>query len=105
MNTYGAAFDEALDGERIRKQRDRVRDWMLGHGEWRTLAEIREALRFADSSISAQLRHLRKPRFGSYRVEKRRRDGSGTWEYRVSPAEKLFALIDPRPASAEQAPF
>ena len=104
MNTHGAAFDEALDCARLEKQRDRVRDWMLEHGEWRTLAEIREALRFADSSISAQLRHLRKPRFGSYRVEKRRR-GGGTWEYRVSPAEQLFALNDRRPASAEQAPF
>jgi hypothetical protein len=43
---------------------------------------------YASASISAQLRHLRKPQFGSHCVEKRRRphkDGKvgGTYEYLV----------------------
>jgi hypothetical protein len=61
---------------------ERVRDHVLqssARGRWLTLAEIQAALeaawrcRFPEVSISAQLRHLKKPLFGSYRLEKRRR--------------------------------
>jgi hypothetical protein len=60
---------------------------------WRSLAEIARATRYPEASVSAQLRHLRKSRFGGYRVRKRlRRSESGerefqrgpTWEYRVA---------------------
>jgi hypothetical protein len=74
-----------------------IRELMLrvgARGEWLTLGEVAAMTEFAEASISAQLRHLRKPSFGSYSVEKRRRRGSGdeaekfwrggTWEYRVS---------------------
>lgn len=45
----------------------------------------------AVASISARLRDLRKPKFGGYVVERRRRT-VGTWEYRVSlPAEESEA--------------
>ena len=70
-------------------------------GIWLTLAEIAEATEFAEPSISAQLRHLRKAHHGGYHVEKRRRQsvrGAATmrkirdtrrgpviWEYRVLP--------------------
>ena len=70
-------------------------------GSWLTLAEIAEATEFAEASISAQLRHLRKAHHGGYHVEKRRRQsvrGAATmrkirdarrgpmiWEYRVLP--------------------
>jgi len=77
-----------------------IRDLMLNssnRGEWLTLAEIALQTEFGEASISAQLRHLRKPRHGAYRVEKRRRrlDASktpteefafaanGLWEYQV----------------------
>ena len=91
FTVYGPAYDDRLDGPRLRRQHQQIREWMLAHGGWRTLAEIREALGYSDASISAQLRHLRKPQFGSYRVEKRRRNGRGTWEYRVSRQEKCAA--------------
>lgn len=81
----GPAYDKHLDGPRLRRQHEAIRDWMLAHGSWRTLVEMRESLGYPESSISAQLRHLRKPQFGSYVVEKRRRHASGTWEYRVLP--------------------
>ena len=38
-------------------------------GIWLTLAEIAEATEFAEASISAQLRHLRKAHHGGYHVE------------------------------------
>jgi hypothetical protein len=53
-------------------------------GQWRTLYEIAKATGDPETSTSAQLRHLRKPRFGGYVVEKRRRTATaGTWEYRL----------------------
>ncbi len=42
-------------------------------GVWLTLGEIAESTEFAEASISAQLRHLRKPHNGGYCVEKRNR--------------------------------
>jgi hypothetical protein len=71
-------------------------------GIWLSLAEIAEATEFAEASISAQLRHLRKVHHGGHRVEKRRRGsahiaaggrqkvgdarrGPVIWEYRVRP--------------------
>jgi len=78
-----------------------IRDVMLTSsraGTWLTLGEIAEQTQFGEASISAQLRHLRKPRHGSYIVEKRRRaengrapeepggvSSAGFWEYQVLP--------------------
>jgi hypothetical protein len=53
-------------------------------GEWRTLSEISQTTGDPQASISAQLRHLRKPRFGSFRVEREYR-GNGLYVYRVLP--------------------
>lgn len=85
MGTFGPAYDEDVDGPRVRDQMARVRAVMQG-GTWRTLAEIAALTQAPESSVSAQLRHLRKARFGAHQVEKRRRvEGAGTWEYRVLP--------------------
>lgn len=89
--TFGPAYEPELDSERIEKQHEAIRDFMLaepenGHSQWWTLAEIREKLDHPEASISAQLRHLRKAEFGGYKVEKRRRSG-GTWEYKVQEQE------------------
>lgn len=77
----GPAYVRELDAERLTRQLDTIRAYMLTVG-WVTLAEIHAATGYPESSISAQLRHLRKPRFGSYDVQKRRRS-AGTYEYRV----------------------
>lgn len=91
--SYGPAYDKQRDGARLKHQHEKIRDWMLTQNDWRTLAEMHQALSYPESSISAQLRHLRKSQFGSYRVEKRRRrTGTGTWEYRVLPPEKSGTL-------------
>ena len=85
MSTFGPAYEAKLDHRRIMKQMERIQRLMFD-GEWRTLGEIAEITDDPESSISAQLRHLRKPRFGMYDVQKRRRtDNGGTWEYRVLP--------------------
>jgi hypothetical protein len=59
---------------------------------WLTLDELAKLTHYPPASISAQLRHLRKPRFGGFVVEKRPREFGramrgeefGTvWEYQL----------------------
>ena len=78
----GSDYVPALDNGRLDRQIDRVRRAM-DDGEWRTLDEIELITGDPQASISAQLRHLTKPRFGAWRKERRRRT-AGTWEYRIS---------------------
>ena len=87
MSTFGPAYVKALDEPRLHDQMGRVKDYMLD-GAWHTLAEIAQATGAPEASVSAQLRHLRKQRFGGWIVEKRRRS-AGTWEYRLcAPVEE-----------------
>ncbi len=57
----------------------------LTSGQWLTLPELSQRTGDSQSSASAQIRHLRKPANGGYRVLKRRRgrDESGLFEYRL----------------------
>jgi len=57
---------------------------------WRSLPEISRATNDPEASVSAQLRHLRKERFGSHTVERRKRT-QGLHEYRLT--ENLTTLI------------
>jgi hypothetical protein len=91
--TFGPAYDKRRDGARLNRQHERIRDFMLARCDWKTLAELSQALGYPESSVSAQLRHLRKKRFGAHLVLKRRRNGKkGTWEYSVLPPEKPTTL-------------
>jgi len=61
-------------------------DLSTADGGWMTLRELAELTNYGEASISAQLRHLRKTRFGGYVVAKRRRGppADGVWEYRIT---------------------
>ena len=84
----------------VRRQREVIRDVMLSAGQcstWLTLEELAKLTHYPPASISAQLRHLRKPQFGAFAVVKRTRrvnpalrgDGFGTlWEYSVAQAQQ-----------------
>lgn len=96
--TFGPDYHRESDGSRLNTQMLRICAFMLQSSacnHWLTLAEIRSALesrwiaKFPEASVSAQLRHLRKIAFGSYRLEKRRRGGAsaGIYEYRLSEPE------------------
>ena len=65
----------------------------MRNGNWYTLEDIETETGDPQASISAQLRHLRKVRFGGHTIEKRRKgsEKSGLWEYRlkVNPGSKL----------------
>ena len=99
-------MEEVMDGER-RKERvegrrehmstqlEIVRQVMLmaaQYDSWMTLEELARKTKFAEASISAQLRHLRKAEHGAFEVEKRRRTcdealrtntRERVWEYQV----------------------
>jgi hypothetical protein len=96
-----------------------IRDLMLAaarRGAWLTLGEIAEMTEIGEASVSAQLRHLRKPRYGLHLVEKRQRTeysvvpgseghvrssekrrivpGPVMWEYRVLPSAGCRMIAD-----------
>ena len=80
----GSDYARDADGPRLARQHERIRDLMLD-AQWRTLNEIAVATGDPPASISAQLRHLRKARFGSWIIEKRPRSerSRGLYEYRM----------------------
>jgi DNA ligase-1 len=86
MQFDGPAYAPAYDDARLTQQHLRIRKVMLDKA-WRTLAELEVLTNDPPASISAQLRHLRKKRFGSYVVERRVRGDrkNGLYEYRLLP--------------------
>jgi hypothetical protein len=77
------------DTKRLTGQIKRVYD-LMADGAWRTLDEIHQATNDPHASISAQLRHLRKPRFGSHTVDRRARGdrSQGLYEYRLELTQR-----------------
>ena len=86
LDFTGSNYSPEHDHARLMRQHERIRDYMLGHGGWYTLDELSEATNAPPASVSAQLRHLRKARFGSWTVQKRRRGdrSNGLYEYHLS---------------------
>jgi hypothetical protein len=94
-----------------RRQRDVLCDVLLSARRcetWLTLDELAKLTHYPPASISAQLRHLRKPRYGGFMVEKRPRAASaalrgedfGTvWEYQLRRAIRKNVVETPRRAA------
>jgi hypothetical protein len=104
---FDGVYDEEKNQKRMTHQLDMVLDFMLD-SQWCTVPEIVQGLtthnmaegkctqcnttdrtqpcllvRATETGISARLRDLRKPKFGGYTVEIRRRSDGGLWEYRL----------------------
>lgn len=86
----GETFDVEQDQARLAGQLARV-FVLMSDGEWRTSDDIKAQIKVAtkiddsEAGISARLRDLRKPRFGSHTVERRRTaPDSGLYEYKVT---------------------
>jgi len=93
----GETYNPALDYDRLKKQLGRVFN-LMADGKWRTLGEIAAALADPEASVSARLRDLRKPKFGNYKVPRRRRGSvkAGLWEYcLLSPSGDGVAALAP----------
>ncbi len=93
---HGVEFDSRRDSRRLVTQQDRIRNLLLRqtkHGVWMTVNELATALGFKNhESVGRQIRYLRKPENGGYRVERRTREGSGLAEFQLRPAEEVLQL-------------
>jgi hypothetical protein len=97
----------------LRRQRDVLCEVMLSAGQcetWLTLVELARLTHYGEASISAQLRHLRKPRYGAFVLEKRRREVAEivckvehgpVWEYRLSRAVRVLSGTVAAPIGGE----
>jgi len=94
-------------------QRDILRDVMLTvgkYGAWMTLRELARPTRYGETSISAQLRHLRKAKCGGFMLEKRGRkpevvsseEHFVVWEYRLTPRLVLRRIATRRRARSRR---
>ncbi len=87
MNTFGPTYNQQLDQKRIMSQMNRVRrelEKAAARGEWLTVQQLSARTAAPECSVSAQIRHLRKPQYGNYTITYRRRKGEehlGTSEY------------------------
>lgn len=86
MKHFNGPSDEAGRTVRLTKQHMAIKA-LMSDGNWRTLDEIcemvqLESIKCPHASASAQLRHLRKDRFGAHDVEKRH-IRHGLYEYRM----------------------
>ena len=77
----GAEYNDKRDRKRLTGQIERVFNAMKS-GQWMTLDQIVAMTGDPHASVSAQYRHLRKPKFGSHVVDKRH-NGKGLYEYRL----------------------
>ena len=81
----GSDYVPEFDQNRLTGQIRRIYT-LMKDGRFRTLSEIEAATGDPQASISAQIRHLKKERFGSHVVNKRRRGDptQGLFEYQLN---------------------
>jgi len=85
----GFHYEPKKDRYRLAGQMQEIFDVIEKADKWLTLDEINEyfwgkwSRRLPEASISAQLRNLRKERFGGHDIKGRYRNGTRTFEYRL----------------------
>jgi hypothetical protein len=95
LTSEGVAWtpDEALSARIYQPERTQRETLLMvlrlaaQYETWVTLAELAGKTKFPPASISAQLRHLRKEKYGGWGIEKRRRGWVTeelVWEYRLA---------------------
>ena len=84
MRFDGADYTPTRDDPRLTSQYKRIWAFMLD-GNWHSLSDIAEDTGDPEASVSAQLRHMRKERFGKHTIE-REHEGGGLYYYRLVPA-------------------
>ena len=77
----GADYTPVRDNARLTGQIKRIYS-LMSDGKWRTLQEIEQETGDPQASISAQLRNLRKARFGGHAVG-REHLGGGLYHYKL----------------------
>ena len=77
----GNDYNHARDSARLTGQIQRIYS-ELQSGDWFTLRDLAEKTGAPEASVSAQLRNLRKERFGNHNIEKKHL-GNGLYTYRL----------------------
>lgn len=94
----GATYVPSQDQGRLQTQLGKIYFCMHDH-KWRTLSEISQMTGAPESSVSAQLRNLKKPAHGGYILNKRSRGerSHGLFEYQIEdPALTPYPPEEPR---------
>lgn len=78
----GSNYDHTRDAPRLTEQIQRVFT-VLSDRNWHALSHIAMLTGDPEASISAQIRHLRKARFGGWEIEKKHM-GNGLYLYRLT---------------------
>ena len=86
----GRTFEPKVDLKRLKSQQADVARAMADGG-WHTLHALAFRTGHPEASVSARLRDLRKPRWGSNLIQRRRHLGGGLWEYRLLRPESETA--------------
>lgn len=77
----GSTYDHERDGSRLAEQTRAVFS-VMKDGQYRTLSALAQMTGAPEASVSARLRDLRKPRFGSHTVN-RQYLGKGLFQYQL----------------------
>jgi hypothetical protein len=77
----GSTYSPELDHKRLTGMLHRIYA-VLSNGRWYTLRELSQLANGTEASISARLRDLRKVRFGSHTIDKKR-EANGLWRYKM----------------------
>lgn len=77
----GSDYTPQQDNARLTRQSDKILN-LMRDGVYRTLEQISQLTKEPQASVSAQLRHFRKPKFGSHTINKRHK-GNGIYEYQL----------------------
>ncbi len=78
----GQTYEPARDEQRLSGHLEKVRR-LMSDGRWRTLEQIACYVGCSEASASARCRDLRKGRYGSHTIERKRVEG-GLWVYRMA---------------------
>lgn len=83
---FDGAYVTKEDDARLTAQQQVIFDFM-SDGNWKTLRAIANETNYPETSISAQLRNLRKKKFGNHVVNTRhiKGTGRGNYEYQLIP--------------------
>ena len=108
-STYGPSYVKARDEGRLNAQLSNIWNHIKDQ-HWFTLAEGEGELGYPQASISAQLRHLRKPKFGGHHIIKKYID-NGLWMYALHDEHQFIddececGLLDHYQGTTELKPF
>ena len=93
MKFTGAEYSNKYDYKRLAGQLQRIFE-LMKDGQWRTLSQIAIETHAPESSVSANLRNLRKQGNGEHTVERRVKGdrAGGLFVYRLIPNTKNIPL-------------